>query len=290
MSAGARVIDRLKQPEYTGENRCVPCTAVNLVIAGLLAVGVWAVLAAAGIRPAWVAPSLAAASFLLSVAAIYLRGYLVPGTPWFTKTYFPDWLLRAFEKEPATESSAGVAVAGGARTGGHAVGEFDVEAVLHDAGAVEECADADDLCLVPAFREAWRSAVEAVRSAEGGPRERADALDADLVVEERGEVLVARADGAIAGQWESEAAFIADVAAAGVLAERYPGWGDLDLRERGAVLGGLRLFVERCPSCDGPVTFGEEVVESCCRFADVVAVTCEDCGARLFETEVDEAA
>lgn len=290
MSTGASVIDRLRRPEYTGENRCVPCTAVNLVIACLLAVGVWAALAAAGTRPAFAPLALGAAVFLLAVAAIYLRGYLVPGTPWFTKTYFPDWLLRAFEKAPATESPAGAAVAGGARTGGEDGREFDVEAVLEDAGATEECADADDLCLVPAFREAWRAEVEAIRDAEGGPRERTTALGADLTVNRRGEVLVARADGAIVGQWESEAAFLADVAAAEVLAERYPPWADFGVAERGAVLNGLRLFVERCPSCDGRVTFGEEVVESCCRFADVVAVTCEDCGARLFEAEVDEAA
>ena len=27
------VVDRFQQLEYTGENRCTPCTAVNLVIA-----------------------------------------------------------------------------------------------------------------------------------------------------------------------------------------------------------------------------------------------------------------
>ena len=293
MSTGARVIDRLRRPEYTGENRCVPCTAVNLVIAGLLAAGTWVTLSAAGARPSAAAPALGAAVFLLSVAAIYLRGYLVPGTPWFTKTYFPDWLLRAFEKGPAASPATAAASPGGAvgaRAGPEDGREFDVEAVLEDAGATEECADADDLCLVPAFREAWQAEVEAIRSSEGGPRERTTALGDDLTVNRRGEVLVARADGAIVGQWESEAAFLADVAAAEVLAERYPPWADFGVAERGAVLNGLRLFVERCPSCDGRVTFGEEVVESCCRFADVVAVTCEGCGARLFEAEVDEAA
>ena len=28
--------DRLRQPEYTGENRCTPCTVVNVVIASNL--------------------------------------------------------------------------------------------------------------------------------------------------------------------------------------------------------------------------------------------------------------
>lgn len=55
------------------------------------------------------------------------------------------------------------------------------------------------------------------------------------------------------------------------------------------MLNGLRLFVERCPACDGPVTADREVVESCCRSLDVVAVSCDACGARLFETEAPTA-
>jgi hypothetical protein len=35
-----------------------------------------------------------------SLALVYLRGYLVPGTPAFTKRYFPDWLLAWFDKTP----------------------------------------------------------------------------------------------------------------------------------------------------------------------------------------------
>ena len=292
MATGTRALDRFRQPEYTGENRCVPCTAVNLVIAAVLAVAVWFVVASASNLPAAVASGLGAAVFVASVAVIYLRGYLVPGTPWFTKTYFPDWLLRAFEKEPAAASAGATVTSPGtaseAATGDPVEGDFDVEAVIQDAGAAEECADVDDLCLTPEFREAWRSRIESVRSAEGHLRERATALDDDLTVNQRGDVLVARQGSALVGQWESEAAFLADVAAADVLAERYPPWDGFDVARRGAVLNGLRLFLERCPACDGPVSFGEEVVESCCRFTDVVAVTCEDCGVRLFETEVVE--
>lgn len=273
MSTATRVLDRLRRPEYTGENRCVPCTAVNLVIAAGLALAAWFLL------PAGVGPAVGAAVLVASVAAIYLRGYLVPGTPWFTKTYFPDRLLRAFDKGTATASPPATAD-----------GEFDVEAALADAGATEECADADDLCLTPEFREAWRAEVEAVREADDRPRELVSALGEGLSLETRGEVMVAVDDELQVGIWESEAAFVADVAAARVLAERYPAWAGFAIEERGGVLNGLRLFVERCPACDGPVTMGEEAVESCCRFADVVAVTCEDCGARLFEAEVDAAA
>jgi len=30
------IVDNLHQPEYTGENRCEPCTVLNLIIAALL--------------------------------------------------------------------------------------------------------------------------------------------------------------------------------------------------------------------------------------------------------------
>ena len=58
---------------------------------------------------------------------------------------------------------------------------------------------------------------------------------------------------------------------------------------RSELLASLRLFVERCPTCDGTVEFGTDVVESCCRSYDVVAATCGACDARLFETPYTEA-
>lgn len=40
------------------------------------------------------------------------------------------------------------------------------------------------------------------------------------------------------------------------------------------LLAGLRLFLDTCPVCEGPLAFGKETVESCCRSVDVVAVDC----------------
>jgi|AntDeeMetagen134_2_1112570.scaffolds.fasta_scaffold00809_4 hypothetical protein len=65
------IIDKLRQPEYTGENRCTPCTAVNVAIA-----------TAGGTLVAKAkSPVLGTAAFGVSLGTIYLRGYLVPGTP-----------------------------------------------------------------------------------------------------------------------------------------------------------------------------------------------------------------
>jgi hypothetical protein len=90
----ADVLTEARQPEYTGENRCVPCTATNVAIAAVLAIGLAFIL----VTPIGVV------AFLASLVVIYLRGYLVPGTPELTKRYFPPWLLALFGKEPVARN------------------------------------------------------------------------------------------------------------------------------------------------------------------------------------------
>lgn len=260
-------LDRVRQPEYTGENRCLPCTAANVVIASVLSAVVGVLFAPAGV-----------AVFLGSLALVYLRGYLVPGTPELTKRYFPDWLLAAFDKRPAEP----------AIDPGETV---DVEQVLVEAGVLQERADVDDLEVAPWFEQRWFEEAERAREDDAGRAALADLLgleDADLSFREFGDAFVAKESGVQVGRWESQAAFLADVAAARVLADELAGWESTTPPQRGQLLNGLRLFLEECPSCGGPVDFGQEVVESCCRSVDVVAVTCDACEARLFEMETPE--
>ncbi|MFB6301462.1 MAG: hypothetical protein ABEH78_01165 [Haloferacaceae archaeon] len=270
------VRDRLRQSRYTGENRCIPCTVVNLGIAGVLAVATAAITYGTG--PV-VAALVGGAAFLVAAVVIYLRGYLVPGTPWLTRTYAPDWLLRPFDKDEMSTPQA-------------TTGDIDTEAFLKRAGAVTECPHEDDLCLTDAFQVAWRDRIARLREADTTRAELAAILEVDperLSFEGFDDAFVARIDGRRAGQWESHAAFLADVAAANALCERSAGWDTLDIQSRSSLLNGLRIFLERCPACDSPVTIGEEVVQSCCRSVGVVAVTCQDCGARIFEAEYPSA-
>lgn len=267
-------LDRFRRPEYTGENRCVPCTVVNVAIAVLVAGGV-AVLASTRLGTATGAV-LGGVLFLLFAATISLRGYLVPGTPALTKAYFPDWLLRRFDKHPAAGREA-------------PDGEFDVEAELKHIGAAEECESRDDICLTEGFRSAWCDRILALREQDTTRADLAAVLDTDpdrLTFREHGDALVAELDGRRVGQWESRAAFLADMAGAGELRARHDRWSGMDVDGRTRMLNGLRIFLDRCPSCDGRVLLDQEVVESCCRSIDVVTVACEDCGARLFETEL----
>lgn len=282
MVPSREAIDRLRRPEYTGENRCLPCTGVNLVLAALLAAAIAGVGVAVG-RPT-VGGFAGAVGVLLAATAIYLRGYLVPGTPRLTRTYFPEWLLRRFGKRPTAGGDGAV--------DGDADDEIDAAALLRRVGAVTECERADDLCLTDAFRTAWRDRTVALREGDAGREELATVLDADperLSFEDYGDGFAAHLDGRRTGQWESRAAFLADVAAANALRERSDVWPSLTVRQRSSVLNGLRIFLDRCPACDGPVSFGESTVESCCRSVDVVAVTCHGCGVRLFEAERPDA-
>jgi hypothetical protein len=280
---------RLRRPEYTGENRCVPCTLANTAIALVLAAVVgygWLALVG-GLA---VAGSLGVAVLLVSALAIWLRGYLVPGTPELTKRYFPDWLLARFDKAP--EPASGLAGADGAEADSPYDGPVDPETLLLDGGVVEPCADVDDLCLADGFREAWRDRMSALREGEAEREELAGQLDVDpesVTFEEHAEgAFTAFVDGAHVGQWESRAALLADLAAGRELPAWLPEWERLPTQVRSQLLGGLRIFLDTCPDCGGPVVAGQETVESCCRSYEVVAASCEACDSRLLEVPYDD--
>lgn len=274
MATSQGFLGRLKQPEYTGENRCIPCTVVNT----LIALGVSGALVVGGIQLFTLEAGLVAggAFFAFAMLAIYLRGYLVPGTPELTKQYFPPWLLGLFGKEPAVPTPK--------RT------DINPEQELVTAGALEECADRDDLCLTDEFRDAWHREIDRVDSDDVG-RDRLlellDTAEGDVEYDEFGGAFKAHVDGMVVGQWESEAAFLADLGSATALSEFHPEWDGLSIDAKSQLLNGLRLFIDTCPVCGGEPTFGADTVESCCGTYDVAAVACEACQSRLFESRVD---
>ncbi|OYR39838.1 hypothetical protein [Halorubrum sp. Eb13] len=274
---------RLRRPEYTGENRCLPCTAVNVAVA----VAVAAALAVVG------RPGLAALALAASLAAIWLRGYLVPGTPELTKRYLPERVLRLFGKGRAAAPPTDV----------------DAESYLLSTEVLVETPDGADLAFAPWFASTWRAAldgmhIDASAAAEAGAEgddARSDSdVDADLAalasladvdddslsLDWRGGTAFAFVGDERLGHWESSAAFLADVAADRVLTDRLDDWTALPLATRSGVLGALRLFVEECPACEGHVDLEERVVQSCCTSYDVIAGRCAACNARLFELDL----
>jgi hypothetical protein len=256
--------ERFHRPEYTGANRCLPCTAVNLVLASILT-GTVAVVS----RPAAVAVA------VVALVSIYGRGYFVPGTPELTKQYLPERVLRWFGKAPAPLTTSSV----------------DPGDLLETAGVLQDTADGGDLELDPDFAAVWLTRTRKLLS---GPDdgERA-ALAAMLDVPHEALVVTSFEDGLTAylddewlGTWESRAAFFADIAALDLLGSYVPEWSRLTTAARSETAGGLRLFSEVCPVCDGAVELGEETVSSCCSTRRVVAVACVDCGTRLLELRV----
>ncbi|MWV39567.1 hypothetical protein [Natrialba sp. INN-245] len=265
------VVRSLRNPEYTGENRCGPCTIVNVLIAlGVSAligtVLAWTWTAAVGV--------LAGALVLgLSSCLIWLRGYLVPGTPTLTKRYLPRRMLSWFGKDPLEN----VAVPD----------EIDPEETLLEAGALEPCAEVDDLCLTAAFDREWRAELEAVDE-DPDPTELLDRLgieSEDVVVDRYDDAVVVEREGRRIGQWPSPTALRLDTAASGPIADRIPYWRELQPTTRSELVAGVRIFLEECPD-GGPVEFATETRESCCSSYEVVSVVCAESGDRLLEQPV----
>ena len=253
----------LRRPEYTGENRCLPCTVLNLIIAAAGATVVGIVVPAAGV-----------VTFLASVTVIGLRGYLIPGTPAITARYLPESVHQALGHEALVEPDP-------------IESDIDVETALKDADIIEECADHDDLCLTGRYRAALQSAVGALDSAAIRRDRLATSMSVDpdeLSIETTEHGLTVRVDDTPAGGWESTAAFIADLANQELLMSALPNWQELPPSDRTRLLAALRSFIEECPDCGGEVQPGEDVVRSCCR-EDLVTVTtsCVDCGAVVFK-------
>jgi hypothetical protein len=255
----------LMKPEYTGENRCLPCTGVNLMIAGGFAGAVWIYSPPGGFAVA-----------IVSLGLIALRGYLVPGTPALTKRYLPNRVLALFDHgELGTPTDPDAAI--------------NAAATLRATGVVIDDPRTGDIALNRGFTSGLADRVVAQpRGVEVNQVAGLLGVDPERVsITSHGDALTARLDGRLVGQWESRVAFYTDIAAGEELADRYGPWSSLPLATRSRVLGAVRLCLDRCPVCDGRVRLGHDVVESCCRTHAVVATTCEGCGARLAETRVD---
>ncbi|MFC7072995.1 hypothetical protein ACFQJ7_13005 [Halovenus rubra] len=266
-------LSRFKQAEYTGENRCLPCTAVNTVIGAFAAavVGAGVTISASLLYGTLVGGSV----FIASLLAIYFRGYLVPKTPELTKQYLPRWALSLFGKEPVVEDSPIVSI--------------DPEEELLRAGALKECDDSDDLCLTESFRTDWDREIRKVRENDAGREQLLELLDvADKRVEfrEHGDAFQAYVEETPVGRWESEAAYLADAGGAIALEKFHRNWATLTVEAKSDLLSGLRLFIKDCPACGGSPSFSSDSRESCCSQYEVAAVSCPDCDARLFETRV----
>ena len=264
-----RYVESIRDPRYTGDNRCLPCTIVNAAIGIALA-------AIAAVESLY----LAGAVLGVAAAAIGLRGYLVPGTPTLTERYLPARVLRRFDKGPTPPASAN----GSADD----AGDLDTERILLSGHVLRVRDDGADLCLTDRARERWNAEIE---SYDGVTASTVSVLSP--AVERRSSVELTRdqagvelsCDGRWIGRWPSEAAMCADVTGAAVLDAHLPRWGEYDAKKRSQLLTGLRLFVPKCPTTGSAVSMSETTTRSCCSSQRVVALTCAD-GETILEQTV----
>lgn len=258
---GIGLLGRVRNPAYTGANRCYPCTAVNLGLVAVAAAGTWFL---------W--PPLGAAVALAGVVTTALWGYVVPGTPALTKRYMPDRILAWFDKAPTGDALDGI----------------DAEAYLRDAGVIVDGDDGDIHVSEVTFERVAAGVAAFANDDErlAAALARTIGLDPDEVtVSSSGVGYGARVGIQPAGRWESRVALATELAADEVFGRLIGGWRALPADTRGALLGAFRLALDRCPACDGEVSLGSDTVESCCRAYEVVVATCTGCDARLFELD-----
>lgn len=264
----ASVVSGLKQDAYTGENRCQPCTIVNVALALVISIAV-----------AFLSPTLGVVLFAVSLATIYLRGYLIPGTPELTKQYFPDRVLRWFDKDtPQPQQTTSTEES------------LDFENRLLDEGILVPTDGGMDIMLSPEFRAQWSQYLDEYADAPDRDQLR-EALDANIedgVFSEIGDKITLSQAGTLVGQWPSSAAIKADLAAAEVCSEWISEWGDCNPIERATFLRTIRVANSDCPVCDGTVELREDVRETCCNSYDIIVASCQLCNYRIFETEAAE--
>lgn len=224
-----RVLDGLRNPEHTGENRCLPCTVVNgcllLVAAAVLAV-------AAG-------PGVAIAVGAAGSVLVWQRGYVVPYTPRFAprlvdRLPIPD---RWFAKR-----SGGGSIAD--EEGMDGEGGEDVLASLVAAGVVG--LEGEDVVLDESFEARWRDEMSALAArsladvaaaAESVPSvQTAEPVESEghqwFVVDERHSLV-------------AYPILVAELAAVRTLPDSV---GTESVRLSAARV--LRQFLDRCPVCD----------------------------------------
>lgn len=271
----------LRRHEYTGENRCWPCTAVNVCVAVVAStlVGVLAL-------------ELGVLVLVLSGLAIYFRGYLVPGTPALTERFLPEGVLALFgKKSEPRETTSWDAIE---RHRDRKENAVDAEEYLDDAGVIKRD-PGDSFTLTAEFDSRLQEHLDTLASEDlwwhdgttnCDTEAVADVLGADVAdVDLREETYPAVQVDARVRQWPSEPALRADVATHRALADFDDDWQTVPREQRLRILTALRSFRDVCP-CGGPLEESVEAVDSCCRSGEVFALQCAACGEPLLERDV----
>lgn len=248
------VVARLRDPVYTGPNRCWPCSVANVVLVALGAMAAGAVAPAAGVAVA-----------ALGLAAVWLRGYVVPGTPRLTRRYLPASVRGWFGKTPSRRPPDAA----------------DPTDRLTELGVLRP----DAPRLTPGYRDPWATTAGGLAGDERAIRRAAAAVlsspSTEVGLANDGDGVTLTIGGEWIGEWPSQTALVADLATELTLSDT--GWAGLERTERADLAARIRAVAAACPVCDASTSVSEDTVTSCCGPTEVVAVTCPDCSTRLAE-------
>ncbi|MDS0221561.1 hypothetical protein NDI54_09390 [Haloarcula sp. S1AR25-5A] len=273
------LLDALSDESYTGENRCWPCTVLNLGLVGLLALFLRA-------RERSLASLLVA---VVGVAVIYLRGYLVPYTPAFAPRLvagspIPDeWFHRASaHRESPSEDvthEESESLADDVELDGETVfGE------LSAAGVIE--VEDEQLFLSEGVDTAWHERMDEL--AEHSLEDLSATLQSSLPQIDHAEPYVDDAEwvvlGSDPGELLARPVAVAELAAYEVLSEPLT-----DERLTVAGTEAFRMFLDSCPVCNSELV--ESSTVSCCgghlgpRQDPDETLVCPTCEQRLYTFE-----
>lgn len=251
---------KFRQPAYTGANRCLPCTVVNLGITVLLA-------AIAGLLVSWAGRSIllsalmAGMVFLIGIGLIYARGYLVPGTPAFSTAYLPQWIKDNLSHDVRLDESTAPDVQALYKLNMLDMTDGQLQITEEIEGAIE--AYATDEETVANDRLATMLEIE----------------PDDFWLRSIGGTFRVYVNGKRIGAWPTRRSYYRDMAAAHVLADHIPEWGSFDPVQRANYLAGLRV-IDPCPSCEAPA---ELIYDQCCGNTEIVEVQCSSCASTTLE-------
>ncbi|ELY39677.1 hypothetical protein [Natronorubrum tibetense] len=244
------LLEPIRRSEYTGENRCWPCTISNGVVLAILV----AVATLRGRR------RLAASVVVIGTAAIALRGYVVPYTPRFAPRLVAALPIDPFHAEASADDGS-LSDPGGEpddATREQPSGE-EIVAGLVEAGVVEF--HGDEIALESDFREDWRQEMRTLRETDLEALARVAGRQTDPSVDAQsrrswGRSVIVLMPETGAPVTLSRGIAIAELAAARALESRVE--SDAIRRAAGRP---LRTVLERCPLCDEEVTISRS---SCC--------------------------
>lgn len=290
-----QMLTYVKNPAYTGENRRPLLTGLSVGISVAIAVVVLTVTDSLLVAPCGV----------LGVAImIYLRGYALPGTMEFIgAAQYMETIYRSscnLSDGPLSDRHTHSRSIG--TRSAHALSPGERKRILVVAGIIEPH-DTDsrlagrtattqtvndtareqvdtEFRLTGSFRQDWLAYIQTFR---GDTPQRtvqlASTTDADpaaVTTSERddGSVIVSL-EAKVIGQWASDEALSADIAAISTLTEWISDWENLDPQVRSELLSELKPILSNCPNCGCK---SNHFTRNHSSDADIVLLTCNSCG------------